>query len=392
VSVNSISTTITSAAPSNSSSLRRLSLGARMISPRDRIVTAGVETKLAREIQTLKQASRNAGEVTLILQAAAASAELIDGILTRMAELAGQAATFGLSNAERGILHEEFSELRTEVDVFADAATFANSPILNGTNSFAAASIGSDIQSDDGIQSLTFDSSAGGEFVASGDSIAVNFDSSSDVFTVTNLTTGRTANSLAVSSAPTGGQTSNINIAEFGLTIEINSSFSTAADITANNSLQVSGSASNQVDLALRIGTGVSAVDEISIELERVRVATMPTDFQHDDLLTVDSAADTVLSITAAQDFIGGFENKLLAGMQRINRAVEGLNNTISNYEAANARLIDIANSAVQELLHDVIAENVNSVLSSSDDVSELLSRLSESDKAVIALSSDVET
>ena len=219
---------------------------------------------------------------------------------------------------------------------------------------------------------------------------------------MTNLTTGRTANSLAVSSAPTGGQTSNINIAEFGLTIEINSSFSTAADITVNNSFQVSGSASNQVDLALRIGTGVSAVDEISIELERVRVATMSTDLQHDDLLTVNSAADTVLSITAAQDFIGGFENKLSAGMQRINRAVEGLDNTISNYEAANARLIDIANSAVQELLHDVIAENVNFVLSSSDDVSELLSRLSESDKAAMlagdlsklanALSSDAET
>lgn len=128
----------------------------------------------------------------------------------------------------------------------------------------------------------------------------------------------------------------------------------------------------------------------------------MSTDLQHDDLLMVDSAADTVLSITAAQDFIGGFDNKLSAGMQRINRAVEGLDNTISNYEAANARLIDIANSAVQELLHDVIAEHVNSVLSSSDDVSELLSRLSESDKAAMlagdlsklanALSSDAET
>ena len=67
--------------------------------------------------------------MTSILQAATASAELIDRILTRMAKLAGQAATFGLSNAERGILHEEFSELRTEVGAFADAATFANSPI-----------------------------------------------------------------------------------------------------------------------------------------------------------------------------------------------------------------------------------------------------------------------
>ena len=52
--------------------------------------------------------------------------------------------------------------------------------------------------------------------------------------------------------------------------------------------------------------------------------------------------------------------------MQRINWAVEGLDST------------------VQELLHDVIAKNVNSVLSSSDDISKLLSRFSESDKAAV--------
>jgi hypothetical protein len=50
----------------------------------------------------------------------------------------------------------------------------------------------------------------------------------------------------------------------------------------------------------------------------------------------------------------------------------------------ANAQLIKIINSTVQELLHDVIAKNVNSVLSSSDDISELLSRFSESDKATL--------
>jgi len=70
--------------------------------------------------------------------------------------------------------------------------------------------------------------------------------------------------------------------------------------------------------------------------------------------------------------------------MQRINWAVEGLDSTISNYEVANAQLIEIINSTVQELLHDVIAKNVNSVLSSSDDISKLLSRFSESDKAAV--------
>ena len=65
--------------------------------------------------------------------------------------------------------------------------------------------------------------------------------------------------------APAAGETSDVVIEELGLTIELNSSFSTSTDISANNSFQVSGSASNQVDLALRIGTSIGAVDEISI-------------------------------------------------------------------------------------------------------------------------------
>ncbi len=265
MSLTSISATITSAAPSSSPSLKRLSFGACFLAPVDRIVTAGVDQNITREIQALKQVSKNAGEVSSILQAASASVTLIDGNLTRMAELAGEASSLNLSSAERGILHEEFSELRTEIDGFVGAAKFANSPILDGANSFTATSIGSGIQSGDGIQSLTFDSRAGDEFAASGVSIAVAFDSSTDIFTITNLSTGRSAESGVIASAPAAGETSDVVIEELGLTIELNSSFSTSTDISANNSFQVSGSASNQVDLALRIGTSIGAVDEISI-------------------------------------------------------------------------------------------------------------------------------
>ncbi len=231
MSVNSIATTITSAAPPGSTALKRLSFGARLVAESDRIVTAGVDATLAREIQQLKQASRNAGEVSSILQAAAASVTLIDGNLTRMAELADQATVVGLSSAERAILHEEFAAERQRIDKFAAAAKFADTAILDGSNTFTASSVGSNIQSGDGIQALTFDSRAGGEFVASGDTIAVEFDSTSDIFTVTNLSTGRSATSQAVAAAPGAGETSDIVIEEFGLTIQLNSSFSLSSDI-----------------------------------------------------------------------------------------------------------------------------------------------------------------
>jgi len=61
--------------------------------------------------------------------------------------------------------------------------------------------------------------------------------------------------------------------------------------------------------LALRIGTGVSAIEEIPVELKRVRVATMSTDLLHHDLLTVESAGVTILDVKVIQDFIGKFKN-----------------------------------------------------------------------------------
>ena len=370
MSVNSIATTITSAAPPGGTALKRLSFGARLVAPRDRIVTAGVDTSLARDIQNLKQASRNAGDVSSILQAAAASVTQIEGSLTRMAELAGQASAVTLSNAERAVLNEEFAAERSRIDQFAAAAKFADTAILDGANSFAAASVGSNIQSDDGIAALTFDSRAGGEYVASGDTIAVAFDATTDIFTVTNLSTGRSAQSHAVAAAP-----SDIVIAEFGLTLQLNSNFSTSSDISADNSFQVSGSASDQEDLALRIGTGAGPADEISVNLQRVRVETLSSALAHDDLLTRGTAADAAVNVKGAQEVLDSFQNAMRAGQNQISIALENIDNTVNNYEAANATFIDIANSATQELLHQVVAENVNSVLSATDNVSDALAQ-----------------
>lgn len=376
MSVNSIATTITSAAPPGSTALKRLSFGARLVAESDRIVTAGVDATLAREIQQLKQASRNAGEVSSILQAAAASVTLIDGNLTRMAELADQATVVGLSSAERAILHEEFAAERQRIDKFAAAAKFADTAILDGSNTFTASSVGSNIQSGDGIQALTFDSRAGGEFVASGDTIAVEFDSTSDIFTVTNLSTGRSATSQAVAAAPGAGETSDIVIEEFGLTIQLNSSFSLSSDISANNTLQVSGSATNQVDLALRIGTGAGPGDEISVDVQRIRVETLSSALQFDDLLTLSGAADAAVNVKTAQEVVDRFQSAMQASQNQISFALDNIDNMVNNYEAANANLIDIANSATQELLHQVVAENVNSVLSSTDSVSDALAKI----------------
>ncbi|MBR46705.1 MAG: flagellin, partial [Rhodospirillaceae bacterium] len=94
----------------------------------------------------LNGASKNAGEVTSILQTAAAAVNEIDAKLDRMAALAEEALGLRISDSERAVLHNEFATLRGEIDAVAGAATFAGAKILDGTNTFFAASIGSNIQ------------------------------------------------------------------------------------------------------------------------------------------------------------------------------------------------------------------------------------------------------
>jgi len=165
-------------------------------------------------------------------------------------------------------------------------------------------------------------------------------------------------------------------IEEFGLTIQLNSSFSLSSDISDNNTLQVSGSATNQVDLGLRIGTGSGPADEISVDVQRIRVETLSSALQFDDLLTLSGAADAAVNVKTAQEVIDRFQSAMQAGQNQISFALDNIENTVNNYEAANANLIDIANSATQELLHEVVAENVNSVLSSTDNVSDALAKI----------------
>ena len=68
------------------------------MSPRDALVTARLEAKLASEVQTLNQASKNAGEVAAILQTTSDAVTRIDANLGRMAELADAALQHGVSD------------------------------------------------------------------------------------------------------------------------------------------------------------------------------------------------------------------------------------------------------------------------------------------------------
>ena len=82
-------------------SLERLSSGFRINKAADDAAGLSVSMSFRAQIKSLRQASRNASEASSLLQVAEGAATQITNILTRMKELATQAASANTTNVDR---------------------------------------------------------------------------------------------------------------------------------------------------------------------------------------------------------------------------------------------------------------------------------------------------
>jgi flagellin len=89
------------------------------------------------DIAVLNQGARNAQDGISMLQSMEGAMATIDAALVRMQQLAEQAATGSYSSAQRTIMENEFTEMRSEIDRIAGATTFNGISMLNNSASVA---------------------------------------------------------------------------------------------------------------------------------------------------------------------------------------------------------------------------------------------------------------
>lgn len=116
-----------------SANFGRLSSGLRINSAGDDAAGLAISEKLKAQIRSLGQAERNANDGISLLQTAEGAMGELSGILTRMRELAAQAATGTVGQTERGFLNQEFEALRDEIDRVASVTDFNGTKLLDGT-------------------------------------------------------------------------------------------------------------------------------------------------------------------------------------------------------------------------------------------------------------------
>ena len=113
-------------------STQRLSSGLRINSAADDAAGLAIRELQRTEIAALQQGSRNASDAISLIQTADGALGVIDEKLTRMKELAEQAATGTYDSTQRLMIESEYQAMASEITRIADATDFNGIHLLDG--------------------------------------------------------------------------------------------------------------------------------------------------------------------------------------------------------------------------------------------------------------------
>ena len=116
-------------------SMSRLSSGLRINTAGDDAAGLAISESLKGQVRSLQQASRNAGDGVSFLQTAEGALNEVSGLLIRMRELSVQSSNGTLTTTQRSSLHNEFQQLRSEIDRIGDSTEFNGMKLLDGSAS-----------------------------------------------------------------------------------------------------------------------------------------------------------------------------------------------------------------------------------------------------------------
>ncbi len=230
-----------------SSSLAKLSSGRRVLSAKDDAASLAIGSRLNAEVQAQKQARVNAIQASSMLQIADGAMAMVDSILVRMKTLAVQSGSGQLSDTERTLLDTEYQALLSEVDRIAADTEFNGVSMVNGSTSTTTSGNGQSasnnlVEAVDGFTSIVFGDSVGNT------SFTVAFDATTNLITLTNLTTGASQGVAIGATAIAVGSTQTVDFTTLNVVVTLGDAFDKTSDIAPTGTFTLGGSGTGAVD------------------------------------------------------------------------------------------------------------------------------------------------
>ncbi len=306
-------------------SLERLSSGYRINRAADDAAGLAISQSFRADIASYKVASRNTSEASALLMVAEGAMDQIGNMLTRLKELATQAASANAgSNLDK--INSEAAKLVAEVDRIADSTEYADTKLING--SFG----------------VTYNGAAAGVTSANNGYSGFSGMGAGKTFTLTS-TGSNAAGTMQISSTgggietvyfagPAAGATKDVFFASMGLTISVNSNYNGSMDgvITAGSS----GSSNFQV------GAENVSDNRLSITLGNVQNSSTGLNISGLTLATASGALSALDIIDTAIGSLNSERGNIGAYMNRLGYASANLAATVENVQAAESVIRDV--------------------------------------------------
>jgi flagellin len=306
-----------------SKSLQRLSSGYRINSAADDAAGLAVSQQFRADIASYKVGSQNVSEANALLQVAEGAMDQIGNILTRLKELATQAAS---ANAGANVdkLNAEGNTLIAEMDRIANSTKYAGTVLLTG--SFAAGNTtGGEWDAVDNVYDINVTNAAS-------DSYTVTYSAASNALTVSR-DTDLVAQTVTLAD---GAQT--VNFSSLGISLKTTAAFD--AD-TAGAAVAAAGlSVALGDEATFQIGTSSNSNDRIGISIGSVTSTDLGLVI--DQLLAVDDARTFLDDLNTAISYVSGERGDVGAAQNRLAYASANLSVTIENYTAAESTIRDV--------------------------------------------------
>ncbi|MBM7557467.1 flagellin N-terminal helical domain-containing protein [Halanaerobacter jeridensis] len=305
-------------------SLEKLSSGQRINKAADDAAGLAISEKMKSQTKGLAQAQRNAQDGISMIQTAEGAMKETHSILQRMRELSVQAANDSNTDADRGEIQKEMTQLGDEIQRIAETTEFNTKNLLDGSQEDK--SISATI-SDTGAAAASFSGASTVEF--DGTYEVSRFDTAGNGVIVKN------ENNEIVAQA-SGSATVEFDEVVFDAS-GVGGTATSEVEVTAG---QVSGNISSDNSLTFQIGANGGQDTNLDIQAmgkDDLKVATGD--------INVKSQSSAEIAIGVIDKAIGkvsGERSKLGAKQNRLNSTINNLSASEENLTSAKSRIKDV--------------------------------------------------
>ncbi len=318
-------------------SLERLSSGYRVNRASDDAAGLAVSEGLRADIKSYQVATRNTSEAGSLLQVAEGALDQIGNMLTRLKELATQAASDNTSSSNRTKLNSEATQLKNEIDRIADSTDYGGTNLIDGSFNGASAVSSTDTADIAGISDIyDFDVTS-----ASSGSYSLTYTAASDLLTVTK---GGVSQSITLTKGGT------VNFSTFNISFKLTSAATLDTVGAAFTGIDTSSGA-GILDIkagsgsTFQVGAGNSTNDQITFSIGDANTAALglgsSSYVTNIDLTTSANAQLAIDIVDDAIDDVALIRGQVGAVQNRLSYASANLATTIENVTAADSIIRD---------------------------------------------------